>query len=133
MNKQFENGHQLEFNDLKDLGCRVFDPRVTMGQITDNLNEKGLLRFLSWGVEKKIGVISNDEDETIGMMLKLNHKNYDELVYITLNFLDYYNIYFIRMNDNELLNKVEDVGCEELFITIDSLLESVIKFEINPN
>jgi hypothetical protein len=84
-------------------------------------------------VEKKIGVISNDEDETIGMMLKLNHKNYDELVYITLNFLDYYNIYFIRMIDNELLNKVEDVGCEELFITIDSLLESVIKFEINPN
>lgn len=133
MNKQFENGHQLKFSDLKDLGCRVFDPHVTMGQITDNLNEKGLLRFLSWGVERKIGVISNNEDEPIGMMLKLNHKNYDELVYITLNFLDYYNIYFIRKIDNELLNKVEDIGCEELFITIDSLLESVIKFEINPN
>lgn len=118
--------------DLINLGCRVFDPRVTMDQITDNLTPKEVKQFLEWGVEKQLGVVNNEHDESIGVILKLNHKNYEETIYITLNFLDYYNVHFILRN-GEVVHTIEDVGCEELYSVIQGVLNCVMKVEVSLN
>lgn len=125
----------LSFDELKNLGCREFDPRVTMSQIMSGMdkNPQRLIEFLSWDIEKNLHVVKNDEDEIIGLMMKFNHDNYSELLYVTLNFLDYYNLHFIHSETKEIICSVEDVDCESLFSVINDTLNNVRKFNFSLN
>lgn len=125
----------LSFEELVSLGCREFDPKTTMSQIIFGVegDPQKMIDFINWDINEPIGVVRNDDGEVIGMMLKFNHKNYTELLYITLNFLDYYNLYFIQDDTKEVLYSVEDVDCESLFPVIREVINNFQRVQLHLN
>lgn len=117
-----------KFEALKNLCCRTLNPNETMSQIIIG-NE---IDFLKWNVAHEIGVMNNDDGEIVGLLLKLDHKNYDDSIFITLSFLDYYAIHFVDADLN-LLHSIELVDCFSIFSVIDNELNSMTKFKFSLN
>lgn len=114
--------------DLEELTCRSFDPQEVMTTLIPD--DERTPKYVNWNVEKNIAVVQGVDGGIGGIVLKLNHKNFDDCVYITLSFLDFFNVYFVGA-DLKVLHKIEDVPANELFDTINDQLENVVKFPID--
>ena len=99
---------------------RPFSPQVTMGQII----EEGRSNFIQWNIRQEILTISNEHDEVVGMFLKFQHPNYDDLLLITLGWED---LYHIRFMDSEkvISHEVEGLYHDQLFEVIDRHIKSL--------
>jgi hypothetical protein len=99
---------------------RSFSPQVTMGQII----EEGRSKFMDWNIRQEILTISNEHDEVVGMFLKFQHSNYDDLLLITLGWDD---LYHIRFMDSEkcISHEVEGLYFDQLFEVIDRYINSL--------
>jgi hypothetical protein len=106
-----------KLTELSKLGCRDFDPRVTIQQIKGT----NLMGYFSWGVEK-IGTIGK-----IGLLLKVNGHHHKGWVYITLGFMDTYNVYLLN-NQYNVKSTIEDVYCDQLFEVIDNRIERIQQY-----
>lgn len=121
----------MEPMELHKLGCREFDPRETMNQIIQGGSEK----FLDWKISKELFRVfrnNNERNGIVGLLMKVNHKNYSDMVYITLSFWDYYNVYFFDRDFN-MVHSIEEIDCENIFDAIDDAFQHCVKIEISLN
>ena len=97
---------------------RGFEPQVTMEQIMVEGQEK----VKEWDIDPRIGCITDGDDEyeerPKGMYMKLNHRNYSDMIFITLDWDDTYHVRFINQNE-EVTHEIEFIYCDQLFDVID--------------
>ena len=97
---------------------RGFDPQTTMGQLTDFGGEK----ILEWNIDRRIGCVTDGDDEYDDrpklMFMKLNHRNYKDMILITLDFDDTYHVRFLS-EDTEMTHEIEFIYFDQLFEVID--------------
>ena len=118
--------------DLLVYGERTFDPRTTMNQIILGCVEsKKIDEFFSWGVSKQIHVLNNDEGDDVGMVLKMNHPNFDDILLITLGWDDLYVVRFVT--DDGVKNEIEGLYFDQLFDVVNNTLMKMFKMEFNMN
>jgi hypothetical protein len=116
----------MENVSMKSLCERPFNPEVTMEQI---VSESNFDKFKTWNVHPLIQCMSNDDDECIGMMMKLDHPNYKDFVFITLSWDDTYRVRFFDQRGEE----VEDISMlyfDQLFEVIDRRLDKFMRYEV---
>lgn len=109
---------------------RSFSPKVTMDQLMSG--STSVKEFMGWGIDPRISVLTNDEDESVGMILKMENERYSDLVMITLSWDDTYRIRFFNQ-DFEMLKDVEGIYCDQLFEVIDNTMNSIVKVEFCMN
>jgi hypothetical protein len=114
---------------------RGFHPQTTMDQIM----EYGKDKINEWKVDPRIGCITDGDDEyedrPKGMYMKLNHRNYQDTLFITLDWDDTYHIRFLN-EEQEVTHEIEFVYCDQLFEVIDryinfGILSKVSKEQLN--
>jgi hypothetical protein len=105
---------------LIDMGCRdIYLP----GFVQQLYHPNTMYMVNCWGIQKKLRIKSTEDEHCRGVLLKVNGLKWNKWVYITLNFMDYYEVHLL--NDMlEIHTKIEDVFCEDLVETIDKLIES---------
>lgn len=106
---------------------RPFDPETTMGQLEDFGGEK----FLEWGVDKRVCVLTNNKEERVGIILKINHPNYCDMLLITLSYLDLYSVRFLNMELEEVMKGIDGLYCDQLFECIDRKINSNVRVTID--
>lgn len=100
---------------------RQFDPSVTMEQLHSSDNNAMTIHSV-WKMDKRVSVLCNETtDVPDGMITKLNHPNYSDMMLITLGWSDLYDVRFINM-DAEVTHHIEGVYADMLFDTINSYL-----------
>ena len=109
---------------------REFSPKVTMVQLMGG--PSNLKQFMSWGIDPRISVLTNDENEGIGMIMKMNNERFSDLVMITLSWDDTYRIRFFNQ-DFEMSKDIEGIYCDQLFEVIDNTMSSIMKVEFSLN
>lgn len=109
---------------------RSFSPKVTMDQLMSG--STSVKEFMGWGIDPRISVLTNDENEGIGMIMKMNNERYSDLVMITLSWDDTYRVRFLNENF-EILKDVEYIYCDQLFDVIDNTMNSIMKVEFSLN
>lgn len=114
-------------NDLVASLCeRPFDPKVTLSQIID----EGRSKFLEWNIRKEIITISNEYDECVGMFMKFQHSNYNDMLMVTLGWDDLYHIRFMD-EDTYISKEFDGLYHDQLFEVIDrhvkTLTPSIVK------
>lgn len=118
--------------DLEELTCRSLNPDEVIRMLVPD--DERLHKYMQWNVDENIAIVNSVDGNVGGLLLKLEHKNFDDCVYITLSFLDYFNVYFVGC-DLKVLHTIEDVPCDTLFDTINTQLENVtcipIKYSLN--
>lgn len=108
---------------------RPFTPQVTMEQIVGCSDP---IKFLSWGIDKRISVLKDEDDDCVGMIMKLNHENYDDMIMITLSWDDTYRVRFVNQNF-DIVHDVEGLFFDQLFEVINNKLERMMKMEFSMN
>lgn len=105
---------------LIQLGCRDFH----MGEFKSQIHHpKTMWMYTCWGVTHIVNVGKTPDGYCRGVLLKVGGYKWKHWVYVTLNFLDYYDVYLL--NDMmEVHTKIEDVFCGELVKRIDGLIET---------
>ena len=97
---------------------RGFDPQTTMGQIEDFGKDK----LKDWKIDPRICCITDGEDDIEDrpklMCIKLNHRNYNDMVLITLDFDDTYHVRFVSEEEN-VTHEIEFIYFDQLFEVID--------------
>jgi hypothetical protein len=127
------NAEQLKkleerINELQELTCRSFDPKEVMTTLIPD--DERTLKYIAWNVEDKIAIVESVDGGVGGLVLKLNHKNFEDCVYITLSFLDFFNVYFVG-RDLKVLHRIEDIPADMLFDVINTQLDNVVKMNID--
>lgn len=104
---------------LIDMGCRdIYIPSFVQQLYHPNT----MYMVNCWGIRKKVRIGSTEDEHCRGVLLMVNGLKWNKWVYITLNFMDYYEVHLL--NDlMEIHTKIEDVFCEDLVETIDKLIE----------
>jgi hypothetical protein len=115
-------------NELQELTCRSFDPKEVMTTLIPD--DERTLKYIAWNVEDKIAIVESVDGGVGGLVLKLNHKNFEDCVYITLSFLDFFNVYFVG-RDLKVLHRIEDIPADMLFDVINTQLDNVVKMNID--
>ena len=107
---------------LTELGCRD----IYLEGFANQLYHPNTIYMVNcWGIQRNVLVGRTEDGHARGVLLKVNGMKWKQWVYITLNFLDYYDVYLL--NDNmEVFYKTDGDGifCEDLVETIDKLIES---------
>jgi len=120
---------RIEGTQFEKLSCREFDPQTTLNQIVEVGRDKVQL----WKIDYKLTSFVNEDDETMGIMFKLNHNYYSDMILITLNFMDYYDVHFFN-REIQMTHKITDVPCECLYDTINDYINKPIhEFQMNLN
>lgn len=97
---------------------RSFDPKETMRQIHHNAKVAEVI-VNEWNIDPRIGVLcSEEEDEPNGMVFKVNHQHYTDMVMITLSWNDTYHIRFLN-EQMDVTHEIEEVYCDQLFDSLD--------------
>ena len=115
----------MKEKELMDLCCRIFQPTETIKQIISF----GQSEFLSWDIDPRIGTITNDEcegNECVGLIIKLGHENYSDLILITLGFMDTYDVYFLN-EEMEKTHEIKDLYFDSLFEQINNYIKKPFK------
>ena len=121
---------------LLEMGERPFVPQETLQQIA----HYGKFGFIMWNINKGIFCIPDfdDDEEQIdgycrGIVLKINHPNYSDMVLITLSYDDTYRIRFMDRECN-VTDDVEGIYFDMLFESInDRIVNKKVKFDFNLN
>lgn len=117
---------------LEELTCRSFDGKKVLQMLIPD--DERVIDYAAWNVDENIATIDNIDGGIGGLLLKLNHNNYEDCVLITLSFLDFFNVYFVGC-DLKVCHTIENIPCDELFETINTQLENItripIKFNLN--
>ena len=108
---------------------RPFTPQVTMEQIVGCSDP---IKFLGWNIDKRISVLRDDDDDCVGMIMKLNHKNFNDMLLITLSWDDTYRVRFVDQDFN-IIDDIEGLFFDQLFEVIDRRLDEKIKVEFSLN
>lgn len=99
---------------------RGFDPQVTMEQIV----MEGKDKIKEWDIDNRIGCVTDGEDEYEDrpkvMFMKLNHRNYKDMICISLDWDDTYHVRFV--------NQQEEVTHEISFIYFDCLFDVIDRY-----
>ena len=109
---------QETYNELKKLTCRNFNPEETI-QVLKGTNLWG---FFSWGVSKMVRF------DTVGLLLKVNGHFHKGWVFITLNFLDLYDVHLLN-NQYKVIETITNIYFDELFDTIDQKIERLPEYK----
>ena len=98
---------------------RHFDPKETMHQIHE-IDGAGDIIKDQWQIDPRITVLtdSKEDDTPFGMIFKVNHKNYSDVVLITLDWDDTYHIRFMDRNE-KVTHEIESIYFDNLFVTIN--------------
>lgn len=97
---------------------RQFEPKETMRQIIHDTKSVQAVTT-EWNIDPRISVLCNEEENVPdGMVFKMNHKNYSDMVMITLAWNDTYTIRFIN-EEAEVTHKIDEVYCDQLFEVLD--------------
>lgn len=121
---------------LFEFGERAFIPQETLEQIA----HFGKFDFIKWNISKAIFCIPDDEadeDDEVqyckGIVLKINHPNYDDMVIITLSYDDTYRIRFADEKFN-VSDDIEGIYFDMLFECINErIVNKKAKFDFNLN
>ena len=113
--------------EILNLCNRSFEPRETMKQIVMFGKDK----FMDWKMDCRVTSITNDDDECVGIVMKLNHTNYSDLILISLGWDDTYNVFFLNENSDKTHN-IDNVYFDCLFETINNHINKS-KFEFCMN
>lgn len=120
--------------ELLKMCYRQFDPKTTMNQILmGSVEDKKIDDFMSWNVDKEITVLSNEHDDKVGMLLKLNHPNFSDIVMISLGWEDLYEVNFINWSSGQVVRTESGIYCDMLFSIINSKLKEMFKMEFVMN
>lgn len=106
---------------LSSLCERTFSPQETLKQI---IGCGDFEQFQKWNIFERILTIGNKDNEIVGMFLKFNHKNYTDLVMITLDSTDLYHLRFMNV-EREITHEVEGLFFDQLFEVIDNYINSL--------
>jgi hypothetical protein len=106
----------MDLKKLFDLGQRDFDPKETIKVLTHNRNI-----WWSWGVPtSSIKIIG-----TKGLLFKVSGNHYKGLVYITLSWMDLYDVHFLNRNGDVKGEKIEGLFFDQLVEVIDNRIERI--------
>lgn len=108
---------------------RSFRPQTTMEQILQESTDE----YETWNVDHRVSVLTNDDGNPVGMILKLEHPNFDDLVLITLSWDDTYRIRFIKYDTFEVVHDKEYIYFDQLFEVINNTLKGMMKMEFSMN
>ena len=109
---------------------REFSPKVTMEQLMSS--SSNVKEFMSWNIDPRISVLTNEENESVGMIMKMDNDRYDEMVFITLSWDDTYRIRFINQKF-EIMKDIEGIYCDQLFEVIDRTMNNLVKVDFCMN
>jgi hypothetical protein len=129
-----ENTMEERIKVLEGLTISPIEPNTIMNTIVPHNNKKKMSQFMDWRVNLKVGVVETAYGDAGGVMLKLNHVNYKQCLFITSSFLDFYNVHFVSVNF-KVLRSIENIPKEKFFDTINKELNFVHEFPyaISPN
>ena len=121
---------------LLEMGERPFVPQQTLQQLA----HFGKFDFIMWNIDKGIFCIPDvdDDDEQIdgyckGMLMKLNHPKYSDMILITLSYDDTYRIRFMDRECN-VTDDIEGIYFDMLFECINNrIVNPKMKFDFNLN
>lgn len=123
---------EQEFDErIKGLEPLMYDeviPQEAMQSLVPK--DDGIISYVLWEVDDQIGMLENSNGKIGGIVLKLNHPNFNELLFITKSFLNFYNVHFLRV-DFELLHSIENIPAGNLFKTIDAQLDCITRIPMN--
>jgi len=105
---------------ITELCERPFSPKVTLGQII----EEGKNDFFQWNIKQEILTITNEHNEVVGMFLKFQHPNYNDLLFITLGWEDLYHIRFMN-EEKHITHEVEGLYHDQLFEVVDRYIKDL--------
>ena len=100
---------------------RHFDPKETMYQLHTTTADAGDIIKEHWKIDPRVSVLTDaDEDDApFGMIFKVNHSNYSDIVMITLDWDDTYHIRFMD-RDEKVTHEIDSVYFDSLFETINN-------------
>lgn len=119
----------MNSNELFSFCERTFHPQTTMEQILQESTND----YQHWNVDQRISVLKNDDDDCVGMIMKLDHPNFDDLVLITLSWDDTYRVRFIDLSRGEVVQDKEYIYFDQLFEVINNTLKGMIRMEFSMN
>jgi hypothetical protein len=92
-----------------------------MAQIEQHRGAREVMQNI-WNIDPRITTLCNDEpDVPDGLIFKVNHDNYSDLVMITLDWSDLYHIRFMNQ-DIEVTHEITEVYEDCLFGVINDYL-----------
>jgi hypothetical protein len=105
---------------------RQFDPKTTTAQLEQHRGAREVMQNI-WNIDPRVMTLCNETpDVPDGMIFKVNHDNYNDLVMITLDWSDLYHIRFMNQ-DIEVTHEITEVYEDCLFGAInDYFNEGVI-------
>jgi hypothetical protein len=101
----------------KDLAERPFNPKETMQWLTHDRIISG-----SWGFHEPMA-LRDKEDETAGLLFKVNGALHNGFVLVTLAGNDTYTLRFYNKEFEEVKEIVKEVYCDVLQDTVDGIVE----------
>ena len=108
------------FENLTSLTCREFNPDETVLILRRNM-----WGYLSWGVSKLM--CYPNVNSCTGLFLKVNGHHHKGWVFITLSFLDLFDVHILN-NQYRVLETIEGIYNEDLFDTIDKRIERIPEY-----
>lgn len=109
-------------DNLMELGCRDIYLKGFANQL---YHPNTMYMVVCWGIKRSVVVGKTKDGHARGILLQVNGLKWKQWVYITLNFMDYYEVHLL----NDLMEVVyktdgEGIFCEDLVETIDKLIET---------
>lgn len=93
--------------------CRTFNVKDGLAAL-----QYKRFKFICWGAEN----FTNYQDKAL--VFKVNGHNHKGLVVLTVNGLDYYDVYLLN-NKKEIIKEINDIFCEDLCDIVDREVEYV--------
>ena len=103
-------------NVCKSLVQREFNPKETANLLTSYG-----FKFWSWGCSKMSNFINK------GLLLKVSGHHHKGYVFITLNWMDVYDVHLITTR-GRIKETIKDVYFENLFDVIDTKIERIPEY-----
>jgi hypothetical protein len=98
---------------------RIFNFDDGLRLIQGGPNTQQRMKYFSWGVENVTKLVSNHQPH--GMSFMVNGLKFQGLVILTVNFLDYYDVRFVK--SGKVVHEVKDMFVSDVPSIIDEYVE----------
>jgi hypothetical protein len=94
-----------------------------------NLLKSGGMITMSWGVDNIDALYLGDEDDCRGLAFEVNGHHFKGTVVLTVNFMDYYEVRFLKDGVVQEDMTMEDVFVGDIIEQMDRVIEYIPEYE----
>jgi hypothetical protein len=116
------------FKQLEELTISEFNPSELLDKLIPD--DERFEKFKEWNLDLNLFTVLGITGEVSGLVMKLDHKNFEDLLFITKSFMGFYNVHYISTNLS-VLHTEENILEKDLFNTINKTLERVVKVDLS--